>query len=269
MVEDGCLGGTRRCAVVVRRHRVEKLCADLRVEALRPFFDQPYTEVDVSEQAAFGGLPETRAALELARPADVVKQRRREQEVTSQPGMELRGLAAERGDADRVLEESARVAVMTVGAGSWEPSHPPSEVVVAEHCIDRFGQSKVGDLSGEELEEPVELVCVSPHRRHEQGRVRARRTLEGTHLELKAPAEALDPAEHAHGVAFGEASVEKLDVVPDARLDPTARVGEFEREVRSAVPRPATLLASHRVDPVDGPVFGELRDRRHRNRVYD
>jgi len=158
---------------------------------------------------------------------------------------------------------------MTVGAGSGEPSHPSSEVVVAEHCIDRFGQSRVGDLSGEELEEPVELVCVSPHRRHEQGRVRARRTLEGTHLELKAPAEALDPAEHAHGVAFGEASVEKLDVVPDACLDATAGVGQLERQVGRAVPRPPPHLAGDREHALDGSVLCEFRDRRHGKRVYD
>jgi hypothetical protein len=44
--------------------------------------------------------------------------------------------------------------------------------------------------------------------------------LERAHVELQPVAELLDAAEHAHGVALGEARVEQLDVVPDARVDP-------------------------------------------------
>ena len=94
-------------------------------------------------------------------------------------------------------------------------------------------------------------------------RVGVRRRLERAHLHLQPAAEPLDPAEHAHGIALGEAAVEQLDVVPDACLDPAARVDELEREVGRAVLRPPPLLARDRVHALDGPVLGEVGDRGH------
>jgi hypothetical protein len=44
-----------------------------------------------------------------------VQQRCREEEVGAQPGMQLRGFTAQRRDADRVLEEPARVGVVRFG----------------------------------------------------------------------------------------------------------------------------------------------------------
>ena len=64
------------------------------------------------------------------------------------------------------------------------------------------------DLAGEELEEAVELVGVAAHRRRERGRIEAFGGLERADLELQPVAEAVDPAEDAHGVALGEAAVE-------------------------------------------------------------
>ena len=119
------------------------------------------------------------------------------------------------------------------------------------------------DLGGEELEEAVELVGVAPQRRNERRRIGVRGGLERAHLHLQAAAEALDPAEHAHGVALREAPVEQLDVVPDARVDPAARVDELQCEIRSAVPRPPPVLARHRVHAFDGPVLDQLGDRGH------
>ena len=89
------------------------------------------------------------------------------------------------------------------------------------------------------------------------------RGLDGAHLHLELAAEALDATEHAHGVALVEALVEQLDVVPDPRLDATARVGELEREVRGARARAPPLLLRHREHALDGPVLGELGDRGH------
>src|SRR5919108_739544 len=119
------------------------------------------------------------------------------------------------------------------------------------------------DLAGEELEEPVELVRVAPERGGQLGGVLALRRLDGAHLELQAVSEAVDPAEHTDGVALREASVEQLDVAPDARLDPAARIDELEREVRRARARAEALLLRDRVDTVDDAVLLELRDRRH------
>ena len=88
------------------------------------------------------------------------------------------------------------------------------------------------DLAGEELEEPVQLVRVTAHRRDERPRVALRRRLERPHLHLQAAAEALHPAQHPHRVTGFEAAVEQLDVVPHARLDAPALVDELQRQIR-------------------------------------
>ena len=118
------------------------------------------------------------------------------------------------------------------------------------------------DLGGEEVEEPVELVGVAAERGRQRRRVDVGR-LDGAHLHLQPAAEALDPSEDANRVALREAPVEQLDVLPDATLDPAARVDELDREVRLAGPRRETALARDREDAVDRAVLGELRDRGH------
>ncbi len=117
----------------------------------------------------------------------------------------------------------------------------------------------MGDLAGEELEEPVELLHVAASLRDELARVGLGR-LERAHLELQAVAEALHPAEHAHGVSLAEAAVEELDVVPDARLDAPARVDELERQVGAARARAQTLLPRNGEEALDDPVLGQLGD---------
>ena len=92
----------------------------------------------------------------------------------------------------------------------------------------------MGDLGGEEVEKPLELVGVPPQRRRQLRRVGVGRGLDGANLDLEPAPEALDPAEHADGISFGEAAVEQLDVVPDPRLDPAARVDELERQIGCA-----------------------------------
>ena len=73
---------------------------------------------------------------ELERAADVVHERRREQQVAAQPRMQLGGLAAERRDADRVLEQAAGVGVVAVGRGRER-----GEVAVGEHRAARSRDS--------------------------------------------------------------------------------------------------------------------------------
>src|SRR5919109_382085 len=81
--------------------------------------------------------------------------------------------------------------------------------------------------------------------------------------ELEPVAEALDSPEDADGVAFPEAAVEELDVLPHARVDAAARIDKLEREVRRSRLRPQPLLPRHAVDAFDHPVLGELDDRGH------
>ena len=115
VVEDARLGGPRRC-VVMRRDRVQHLrrCVVL--------LDQPQPEVDVAEQPTLVRRPERRPAPELAHAADVVEERGGEQEVAAQALMQLRELAADRRDADGVLEQPAGVRVMRSGVAGYSRS---------------------------------------------------------------------------------------------------------------------------------------------------
>jgi hypothetical protein len=121
----------------------------------------------------------------------------------------------------------------------------------------------VGQLAREELEEAVQLGCVPPERRRQVGGVGVLHGFDRTDLELEPVAEAVDAAEHAHGVALGEALLQELDVVPDPSLDPPAGIDELEREVGTSRAGAESLLPRHRVDALDDPVVLELRDRAH------
>ena len=112
MVEAGRLGGAGGACVVVTRDGVEQLGARALVELRRALLNEPEAEVDVAEQAALLGDLEPRARLELARAADVMEQCGCQQQIGAQPWMELHELAADRGDADRVLEQAAGVDVV-------------------------------------------------------------------------------------------------------------------------------------------------------------
>ena len=121
----------------------------------------------------------------------------------------------------------------------------------------------MADLAREEVEEAVELLGIATHGRRQLGRIAVRRCLDRPHLHLEPAAEPLHASEHAHGVALGEAAVEQLDVVPDARLDPPARVDELEGEIGRAVLRSATLLAADGEHALDGAILRELGNAGH------
>ena len=262
MVEDRGLGRARGAGVVVRADRVQELGADSGLERRGALLDQAQAQMDVAEQAALLGRFEDRPARQLDRPADVVEERRGEEQVGAQPGMELRHLAADRRDADRVLEEPARVAVMAVD-GRGQRAQPTPQLVVADEASDGRLQAGVRDLAREELEKALELVSVAAQGGRERLRIEILDRLERADLELQPVAKAVDPSEHAHRVALVEPGVEQVDVAPDARLDPSAGVDELEGEVRSAPARAQPLLLRDRVDALDDAVLLELGDRRH------
>ena len=230
--------------------------------SLRALVDESNAELDVAEQRALGRRTERRAASELAHPSDVVEQGGGEEEVGAEPLVELRRLAAERRDPDRVLQQPAGIPVVAVRARGGQQAHPLADLAVVEHIADDGREPGVRELRGQELEEAVELVGVPAHRRCELGGVGLGR-LDRPHLELQAPVEALDAGQHADSVALLEAAVEQLDVVPDAPLDAPARVDELEREVGLAVPRRQAALARDREDTVDRAVLDEVGDRCH------
>ena len=136
VVEDSGLGRPGCGPVVMAGDRVQQLRKDCRVEVPRPFLDHPEPEVDVAEQPSLLALAERRPATQLAGAADVVQQRRGEQQVGAKPGVELRGLAAERRDADRVLEQPAGVSVVAVGAGSGKLAEGRADGSVADEGAD-------------------------------------------------------------------------------------------------------------------------------------
>ena len=217
----------------------------------------------MSEQPAFLRLSEGGPASCLPRTPDVVQERGGEQEVVPEARVELGGLAAERRDPDRVLEQAAGVAVVAVGAGGGEGAERSSDQRIANERADRRGQALVRDLGREELVEPVELVGVSSQRRRERRRIRVLGRLDGPHLDLQLSSKTLHAPEHVHRVPLAEALVQELHVVPDPRLHAAARVGELECQIGGAVTGAATLLLRDREHALDGPVLGELGDRRH------
>ena len=87
---------------------------------------QPQPELDVAEQAALGAARDLRAIGELARLADVVDDRRAQQQVAVQPRMQRAQLERERRDGDRVLEQPAEVRVV----GAWRA---PGRLAGTEH----------------------------------------------------------------------------------------------------------------------------------------
>src|SRR6266545_3054580 len=70
--------------------------------------------------------------------------------------MQLRRLAADRCDADGVLEQAAGVRVVRFGRG--QPPQRAAKGVVREKSTDRGTETAVRDLAGEKLEKAVELV---------------------------------------------------------------------------------------------------------------
>jgi uncharacterized protein (DUF1015 family) len=185
-----------------------------------------------------------------------------EQQVGAQPRVQLAELAADGRDADRMLEQTAGVVMVSVGCGR-QGAQPSPDLRVVENARDRPAQPLVGDLAGKELEEAIELVGVAAHRRSERSRILVRCSLDRTHLELKPVAIALDAAEDANGVALAEAGVQQIDVIPHPALDASAGIDELEREVGGACPRAQPPLARDCVDALHDPVLGQLGDRAH------
>src|SRR5205823_23794 len=101
----GGFGGACGARVVVGRDRVQELRPRLRVERSRVLLDEPQPEMDMAEEAALLRLPEDGPAAELERPAGVVQERRREEQVDAEPRVDLGGgLDRADGELEAVAE---------------------------------------------------------------------------------------------------------------------------------------------------------------------
>lgn len=259
VVERRRLGSPGAAQVVMRRDGVEELGPRVALEPAGALLDHAQAEVDVSEQAPLVRLGEERTEVEFPNSADVVQERRRDEQVAPQPWVHGGGVPAESRHGDRVLEQPSRVAVVAVGRRRKRPQ-PFADLGIAHEASDERTQLPVGELLGQELEEAVELVEIAPCGRGEARRVGVG-LLERAHIELEAIPEALDPAQHPDRVALLEPAVEDLDVTPHASVDPAARIDELEREVRGAGPRPEPPLARDGEGALHDPVLLELRNR--------
>ena len=114
VIEHRRLRRAARARIVVRADRVQELGAQRRLQVGGAILDEAQAEMDVAEEGSFLRRPEERCAAELDLPAEVVEERRGEQEIRPQARMELRRLAAQRRDADGVLQQTAGVGVMPV-----------------------------------------------------------------------------------------------------------------------------------------------------------
>ena len=111
MVQDGRLGRARGSRVVVAGDGVEKLVG--RVELL----EEAQAEVDMAKELPLLGRRKDRWRPQLARPADIVDERGRDEQVGPKPWVDLAELATERCDAHGVLEQATGVRVVSVGSG--------------------------------------------------------------------------------------------------------------------------------------------------------
>jgi uncharacterized protein (DUF1015 family) len=262
VVEGGGFGGAGRANVVMRGDGVEELGAELRGERARMLLDQAQPELDVAEQAPFRGRREYRRRSQLERAPEIVSERGGEQQVGTQARMELAEIARDGGDADGVLEQPARVAVVAVHGRGKSAQAPPS-FAFPEQRRDGRAKGLVRDFGEEEVEESLQLIGVAAAGRCERRRIGLGRRLERAHLDLQLVAEALDPTHDAHRIALRKAGIEQVDVVPDARLDATALVAQLEREVGSSGSRAQAFLAGDGIDAVYGAVRDQLGERGH------
>ena len=178
--------------------------------------EDPLAEHEVPEQAALVGEADLRAERELLRLADVVHERRGEQQVAVQPRVQLRGLEGERRHRHGVLEQPAEVGVVP-GARARRPPPLRTELAVTPQRGQQRTERRVVHLAGEVLEEALELVEVAVGDGEEGRRVGRLGAPDVAHVDLELVAEALDPPAHLHEVAALEAPGQQIGVAERAR----------------------------------------------------
>ena len=124
----------------------------------------------MAEQPPLVGQADVGAVAELAGAAEVVHERRGQEQVRVQPRVQLADLVGQGRHRDGVLEQAAEIRVMT-GAGARSLPPRRAQNAVAEHRLEQSPVAPVVDLAGQMLEEAVELVEVAVGGGQERGRI--------------------------------------------------------------------------------------------------
>ena len=184
----------------------------------------------------------------------------------AQPRMELRGLAADRRDADRVLEQAARVAVVAVGgrgqlaqrrrgaarrrrSGRRAVARPGCAISPARNSRKPSSSSASRRSAGASAAGSVS-AAVSSERTSSWSRSRKRSTR---------------PSTRTASPSAKRASSSSTSCQTRASMRP---LGSTSSSARYGAPaaRPQPALARDRVDALDDPVLGEVGDGRSRGR---
>ena len=197
------------------------------------------------------------AAGERLGAADVVQERRGQQQVGVEPRVELGRLPAQRGHRHRVLEQAAGVGVVRLGRRARCACRSRSRGVVDE-ARDELAQALVVDLAGQELEEsrPASRRRAASPARAPAGR--PRRPSPGRAPRSAAGRRSWPPAQHAHRVALRR-SGRRARSRRSTRRRPRGRCGRPARPKEGvAVARPPALLALHGEGRVDHASLAEI-----------
>ena len=211
------------------------------------------------EQPPLVGRAERRRRAELARAADVVHERRREQEVGAQPRVQLRQLVADRRHADRVLEQPAGVRVVAVGRrrDTRAAASPRARVVTSA----RSASSWISDARNSRN------PSSSSASRRSAGASAAGSASAGSSARTSSWSRSRNfstrPRTCTASPSPKRASSSSTSFHTRPEMRPVAS-RELEREVGRAAPRVQLLLLQHRVDAVDDPVLREVGERRSR-----
>ncbi len=201
-------------------HRTDDLCA----------------EGKVAEQATLLAQPDFGAVGELTGLAYVMQEGGGHDQIRVEPRMQLTELAGKRRHGDRVLEEAAKVGVVSAlrARGATQLG---CHRLRAGHPLNDRPQAGVVDLSGEMLEKALELVNRPiGHREELLGLPLVRlQPCDLVELRLKLAAKYFDPPANADRLAAIEARGNAIGIAKHSRRNGPGAISKLEHEIRRAV----------------------------------
>ena len=162
--------------------------------------------------------------------ADVVHDRRGQEQVAVQAAVQVAELAREGRHRNRVLEQTAEVRVVAV-ARAWRAARGCPQLGVGKQRVDQRAVAGVVNLRAEVLEEAIELVHVSVRDRQERLHGHLLATIgiglgpaDVGDLDHQVLAEAFDSPDHGDKVSALEAPGQSVRVAEGTGLHGTGAV---------------------------------------------